>query len=81
MVELHNFLVQLVVKVSRHNRILFVQAVLLDELADEAGTCWYLTLGSGHQELQDMIVRLLVLLTVILKNHEVPNQRNDTWEI
>lgn len=81
LVELHDLFVQLVVQVSRYNRVALVQTMLLDELADEASARRYLTLGSGHQELQDMIVRLHMVLTVILKNHEVADQWNDAWEV
>jgi hypothetical protein len=81
LVQLHDFFVQLVVQLSGHNRVTLVQTVLLDELADETSARRYLTLGSSHQELQDMIIRLLVMLTVILQNHEVADQWYNAWEV
>lgn len=72
---------QLLVQGSGDNRVFFVQIVLQDELADETGAGRYLTCSSCRQELQDMLVRLLVLLAVVLDEHEVADERDHAREV
>jgi hypothetical protein len=65
-VQLHYFLMQLLVQVLRYKRVLIIKVVLLYELTDEIGPGWNLSFCPSYQELQDMLVRLLVLFTVVL---------------
>lgn len=65
-VQLHYFLMQLLVQVLRYKRVLIIKVVLLYELTDEIGPGWNLSFCPSYQELQDMLVRLLVRFTVVL---------------
>lgn len=81
LIKLHYQLVQLVVQLFGYDRVLLIQIVFQNELPDEGGTRWHLTLCSCQKELQNVLIRLLVLFIVVLDDHEVSNQWDDTWEI
>ena len=80
LIQFHYLFMKFLVQFLRHYRVLIVKFMFGNELTNVVSTCWNLSFGSSCNKLQDMLNLLFVFILVIFDDHEVSNQRKQSWE-